>query len=212
MSIRMALGFRPADLRIHDDERDKHLKREPCKEIKLRQRIIAVQYSHTFNRIRKYKAGDIVDPSAGSDFFESIPADVITPARYCPLQLNHPDWTIKGVISPALAKGDAARAKTAAIVKSLLKWPEKYSYDIYMVLLEQETHCECHKSWKPKHDLEIVRTPGYQKATEMVRYKAAKKRNRKACLASSSSYELYAGCNALLTGRPGQAMSTIGIV
>ncbi|KAK4937782.1 hypothetical protein LTR10_021660 [Elasticomyces elasticus] len=196
MSLRLALGFIPADLRVHDDERDRCLKREPCTEIKLRQRIICVQYSHTFNKIRQYKVKEIGDQSDGSDAFAPIPADIITPERYCPLKLNHPDWKIKGVISPDLAKGDAARARAARVVKGQVNWSEKYKHDIYMVLLERERPCECHKWWKPKHDLKIVRTPEYEKAADMVRYKAAKKRNRDAGWASSSRYALGAGVNA----------------
>lgn len=101
MSIRMALGFRPSDLRG-----DRHLKREPCTKTYKTQRIITVRYDDLYPLTNSYKVMDAIDPYDGSDTFDDIPEESLSPVDLCPFELDHPDWTIKGLVCPSSTKGE----------------------------------------------------------------------------------------------------------
>ncbi|KIW47303.1 uncharacterized protein PV06_00014 [Exophiala oligosperma] len=159
-SLRLLMGFTPRDLFPYDI----CFERAPCTEILTEQKIVILEHFRlvTDGPIHYSVKGQIY-PFDGGTTFPNILGKLCSPdtfsyemMHYLQKYLNkHQPWFNE----PWSIKGGRTMDKEK---------PGGFLYQVSpmrgrcMFLLERHVPCNCHKLWKPKHELDIVPTQRYQ--------------------------------------------------
>ncbi|OCT46524.1 hypothetical protein CLCR_02129 [Cladophialophora carrionii] len=145
-SLRMLVGLTPPDLAHSPSQR------EPCtKTITIEQMILVLQWSHGESDNKAYEVLSTVYPLDGMETFAHVPETLSNP-QSCSTELlrdtqtymrDHQlcSWDIKSVYEM-----DATDAMSA-----------EESDETHLVLLGRSKPCNCHKMWRPRHAVNIVR-------------------------------------------------------
>jgi hypothetical protein len=113
--------------------------------------ILVLQWSHGESNNKTYKVFSTIYPLNGMKTFTHIPETLSAPQN-CSAELMHAtqtymrdhrlrSWDIRSVYEM-----DATDATSA-----------EDSDETHLVLLERNKPCNCHKMWRPRHELKIVR-------------------------------------------------------
>jgi hypothetical protein len=140
--------------------------------------ILVVQWSHGESTNKTYKVFSTIYPLNGMKTFTHIPIpETLGTSQNCSAELMRDtqtymrdhrlrSWDIKSVYEM-----DATDATSA-----------EDSDETHLVLLERNKPCNCHKMWRPRHELKIVRVATSQAHLE----KKAEKKASDACDTESS--------------------------
>ncbi|KIW16870.1 hypothetical protein PV08_04060 [Exophiala spinifera] len=159
-SLRLLMGFTPRDLFPYDT----CLERAQCTEILVEQKILIV---YPFRRVTDgpiyYNVEGHIYPFDGRTTFPNILKKLCSPDKFSYEMMHYlqkylykrrpwfnDPWIIKGGRPMDREKGAGSLHQVSS------------QRCRYMILLERRKPCECHKLWKPKHNLKVVPTRKYQ--------------------------------------------------
>ncbi|KIW56708.1 hypothetical protein PV05_05345 [Exophiala xenobiotica] len=200
-SLRLLMGFTPRDLFPYLDG---YVEREPCSEILVEQHLLIMRpHEHCCDSRLHYKVFNHIYPYDGTKTFSNLPEEELQPPHRLSYELMHHIQTYLRKHRPWFKKPWTVKGAMRIDKQSSAFFLPQVSTDYtrYMVLLERRKPCECHRSWKPRHKVNVVPSKRCQerleKELEKEKAKKIKEGTRRSSSApptyTSSAYSVYPG-------------------
>ncbi|KAJ9602467.1 hypothetical protein H2200_013010 [Cladophialophora chaetospira] len=154
-SFRMLIGLKPPAL-----FNSLWSEREPCTEMVIsEQRILVVKWANRDRNNKEYMVMHTIYAFDGTKIFDNLPVIFRAP-QSCSFELmrdlqrhlkkqNLSTWDIKA----------ALQVSNSSIPPLFLHKASSNNVETHLILIERKKPCECHKLWKPRHELKVVENP-----------------------------------------------------
>jgi hypothetical protein len=155
-SLRLLMGFTPRDLFPYLEG---YVEREACTEFLVEQHLLIMRpHENCCDSRLHYKVFSHIYPYDGTKTFSNLPEEDLQPPHHLSYELMHHIQTYLRQHRPWFKKPWSVKGAMRIDKQSSAFFLPQVSTDYtrYMVLLERRKPCECHKSWKPRHRVNVV--------------------------------------------------------